>query len=643
MCGLVGYINSDFSPVDAVVLKKMLDVQRHRGPDDQGLLGFSFGGSSVTCFDDERSYNAGNAHGCIGFNRLSILDLSSNGHQPMVSADSNVIIAYNGEIYNAFSYKELLREKGYSFKSKTDTEILLNLYLEFGIEGMLKRLNGMFAFCIIDLRLKKVFLVRDYMGIKPLYFYQGENSFLFASEIKSFFQHPEFDAIIDQRHVQEFLLFKNNACDRTLFKGVYQLPPGHYIEYSPESVVLKEYWTFPAYKESISDKNEAIFQLEDTLKKSVQSQLVSDVKVGCQLSGGLDSSLVTTYARQSFNANMNTFSIIPTNRNFSEAQWIDKVVEQTESDAHRYNLSPDYVIDNLYSATWHLECPLYLPHAMGIKLLAQEAKKEVTVLLSGEGSDELMGGYPWFYDLLFRQNNEHAINVLSKLPVKGRKIYRQFLPDTDADRFMVLKRMAITPANYNTIYPESDIEESIALKQELIPVDRDVFTKARIFDLRSWLANLLTIQDKMTMASSIENRVPFLDQTVIDYTFRLSPNLLVPEVKNPMKYNAAHRHTKLLLKKMAAKIYNNDFVYRKKQGFPLPIADYISHPRMKALVNDALLPGLKNRGGMNSCYFEKLWQKPEGHRTTEETLIVWFFITFEVWCQIFIDNSRFNA
>lgn len=403
MCGIAGILNLNFHPVDFNVLKNMSDVQKHRGPDDQGFVGFSFKKNKILPINiRDRIIESTSFHGGIGFNRLSILDLSINGHQPMISQNEKVVIAYNGETYNAFQFKSDLKKKGFVFKSRTDTEILLYLYQQYGIEKMLELANGMFAFCIVDLELQKVFLARDHAGIKPMYWYKKGNTILFGSEIKSFLSHPKFEREINKNHIDEYLYFKYCAHNRTLFKGVSQIPPGHYLEISTDREKLIKYWEPKLNTYGSLSKKDATERLESVLKSSVKSQLISDVKVGCQLSGGIDSSMVTTYAQQYFNYYLDTFSIIFKDKKYSEEKYINQVIDNTKSISHKFDLTPEYFVKNVVSATWHMDVPIPIPQAVGIKRLAEGSSEFVTVLLSGEGSDELMGGYSRFYDLAYK-------------------------------------------------------------------------------------------------------------------------------------------------------------------------------------------------------------------------------------------------
>ena len=637
MCGIAGILNLNFKPVDFEVLKNMSDAQKHRGPDDQGFVGFSFKKNKILPINIRNGMiESGSFHGGIGFNRLSILDLSINGHQPMISQNEKVVIAYNGETYNAFQFKSDLKKKGFIFKSKTDTEILLYLYQQYGIEKMLELTNGMFAFCIVDLELQKVFLACDHAGIKPMYWYKNRNTILFGSEIKSFLSHPKFEREIDKSHIDEYLYFKYCAHDRTLFKGVSQMPPGHYLEISTDGEKLIKYWepklnTF----DSLSKKN-ALERLESALKASVKSQLISDVKVGCQLSGGIDSSLVTTYARQYFNAFLDTFSIIFENKKYSEEKYIDQVINNTKSRAHKFDLTPEYFVKNVVSATWHMDVPLPIPQAVGIKRLAERSSEFVTVLLSGEGSDELMGGYPRFYDLVNKIGRPLMIYLYSKVPIRGKIIDSHFLPKLPAKDYFIKHKAANQYNEYKYYRPEANFDIMLNQHKQLFPNHNDLLKTARVYNMQGWLVNLLNIQDKMTMAHSIENRVPFLDKDVINLVFSLPSDYFIRSGKHPLKFNLPNRHTKILLKKLAKRYFNKDFVYREKIGFKQPMHDYFAQPEMIEFVNDLILPGIMKRGIFDYKQINNAWKlinQPNDHS------LFWSCFGFELWAQVFIDKS----
>ncbi|HWI20308.1 MAG TPA: asparagine synthase (glutamine-hydrolyzing), partial [Vicinamibacterales bacterium] len=297
MCGLAGFVNLDGAPADIHIVRAMTRLLAHRGPDDRGEHLFSLRARP-------------DADSGIGFQRLKVLDLSDHGHQPMANDAGTILIALNGEIYNAFDYKPALEAAGYRFRSRTDTEVLLYLYERHGLDGMLERLNGMFALAIADLRSHEVHLARDHFGIKPLYWAQTGSTVLFASEAKSFLAHPAFTAQIDEDHVDEQLAFRYLAGEASLLRGVHQLRPGHRLTITPDGIQITRYWAIPdAAEKPQRTRQESAEQLGSLMRASVSAQLLSDVKVGCQLSGGVDSSLVTALAREQ-GANTGAFSVI---------------------------------------------------------------------------------------------------------------------------------------------------------------------------------------------------------------------------------------------------------------------------------------------------------------------------------------------
>jgi asparagine synthase (glutamine-hydrolysing) len=639
MCGITGIVNLDFKPVQFDILKKMSDIQKHRGPDDQGFAEFSFQKETIDHINiQKKDSHSGLGHGALGFNRLSILDLSSNGNQPMISEDGKVAIVYNGETYNAFQYKPELINKGYRFKSNTDTEIILKLYQEYGIKKLLDLANGMFGFCIVDVRLKKIFLARDHVGIKPLYWFKYNNTLLFASEIKTFLMHPDFNAKIEKKNIDEYLFYKYNAFDRTLFKGVYQVPAGHFLEITQSGLTLKNYWTPETFSSKLN-KDQVLSQLEERIKISVESQLLSDVKVGCQLSGGIDSSLVTTFARKHFEANMDTFSVIPENKSFSEEEYIDQVIRLTQPAAHKFNLGPEYFFQNVVSATWHLDVPLPIPQTVGLKRLAEGATESVTVLLSGEGSDELMGGYVQHYNQAFKMKNENFISLMSKIPGKGNKIKNQYLPHISEEDYFIKYRAALPLNEFERFNPNANLDAVWEQRRNLYPNNQNRLAQIRYYDMKTWLVNILNMQDKMTMAHSIENRVPFLDKNLINFVFSQSSDLFVKSDRNPFKYNSPNKNTKILLKKLANKYYSNNFVYRKKMGFNQPLHDFFAYPKMKELVNDLILPGIKTRGLVDYKKVETAWFISQNSKTSHHLNLFWLCFSLELWAQIFIDRS----
>jgi asparagine synthase (glutamine-hydrolysing) len=643
MCGIVGIYNLEGSPVDPQALCRMTDIQRHRGPDDQGMRLFSLRQPLPASLELEESYlSEREFEGGVGFNRLSILDLSEKGHQPMLNEDGSVFIIFNGEIYNAFEFRPELEAAGFRFRSNTDTEIILYLYEHYGFGGMLERLNGMFAICIVDLNRREMRLARDRMGIKPLYWYEHEGVFLFSSEVKSFLCHPAFKAELEEDRIDEYLIFRYCAGDRFLMKGVRQLEPGHWIKLTPEGYEQGAYWTVPDRTSERADLsfNAASDLLEEKLQRSVKSQLLSDVKVGCQLSGGIDSSLVSLFATMYGGADMDAFSIIFDDQEFSEEGWIDTAASRARVHAHKHRLDGDYFLDNLARATWHMDQPVGTPNSIGIFRLAEKARPLITVFLSGEGADELFGGYTRFFYAMLFPHLALTMPVLSRLPRVGRKFGEKFggMKRSDKVGWFINQSAFQSPADVLGIRPEARFDAAYDLRRSIFEEGRgDHLSNCLKYEMRTYMVDLLIRQDKMTMAHSMENRVPFLDNELVSFVRSLPPQYLVK--MSPKLGQVRMRNTKILLKKLAAKYFDHDFVYRRKSGFGLPLKSYFARPRFKEMMEDVLLPGMRHRGIIKADVVERLWRNPRGEGNDMiETL--WICVAFEMWAQQYLDGKQ---
>ena len=485
MCGIAGFINLDGAPADAGVLGAMTDMIRHRGPDDRGTLCLSLRG--------------GIPDTALGFQRLKILDLSARGHQPMTSPDGSTVLLFNGEIHDAFDYKAELERDGYRFRTGTDTEVILALYEREGLERMLERLNGMFAIVIADTRRGVVHLVRDRVGIKPLYWAQCGTTVLFASEAKAFLAHPTFRAEIDPAEVDELLAFRYVAGEASLLKGVRHVQPGHRLTITPDGVREARYWSIPDHAEKLHlSREDAVDRLDQLLGRSVQSQLRSDVSVGCQLSGGVDSSLVTVLARAHHRADLSAFSIVFEEPQFSEERWILEAAATARADSHRFVFDEAAFIGALDAASWHMDQPIGHPNSLALWLLARRSREHATVLLSGEGADELFGGYARFHDA-------HAA----------------------ADTFIRASQFH-SEARLSKLRPAANLRPAIEKRRAVFQEGHaDHLSNCLKYEMRTHLVDLLVRQDKMTMAHGVETRVPFLDRQVIEFARALPAEHLV--------------------------------------------------------------------------------------------------------------------
>ena len=640
MCGITGYINTDFRPVrNTDQILKMLKLQKHRGPDDSGIRLFSLLSASsaeTSCLTPE-SIDA-DFEGVLGFNRLSILDLSMNGHQPMLNPDNNVIIALNGEIYNAFDFRNELQDWGYKFRSATDTEIVLALYLRHGFEGMLERLNGMFALIVIDLRSRELYLARDRFGIKPLYYILNDRVLAFSSELKSFAFLEDFEFTLNSTKLDEYLLFRNNLSG-TLFEGLESLEPGHYLNYrSGQKLIKSRYYDVNDYSRSKRSGTFDSFgtEVREWLDKSVRSQLVSDVKLGCQLSGGIDSSLVTWLANTNAkNGSFESVSIVFKNKLFSEESYIDRVTETLGIKSHKFLLDNEYYLDNLGKATWHLESPLNHPNTVAVYKLSQRAKDYVTVLLSGEGADEVFGGYKRFYDIQYPFSVNRLLTELNRNLNNPLEVFRYFL---DNRQRAIMSNAYMTPFLAGRLMRNFSRDRAISDRLALYnTLSGSGFDKQIKYEMKTFLPDLLIRQDKMSMAHSIENRVPFLDNEVVNGAFSIPEQFLM------LRDRSIGKNTeKYLLKKMTAAVFGEDFAFRKKMGFGIPVKEFFSDEKFREYMNDQVLPGIRHRGLFSYKLVSGWFENIKTLKYTEMEAL-WIVISFEIWAAIYLDKCYVNS
>ncbi|HLO60102.1 MAG TPA: asparagine synthase (glutamine-hydrolyzing) [Bacteroidales bacterium] len=639
MCGISGYINLNRQAVENTeAIISMLRTQRHRGPDDSGIRVFNLNNkTSMEVNHKNPTHIEGDYNGVIGFNRLSILDLSVNGHQPMMSPDEKVILTLNGEIYNAFDYKDELINWGYQFKSTSDTEVVLALYLKYGIDGLLERLNGMFAIVIADLSKSIMHIARDRFGIKPMYYIFNNQLFAFSSELKTFRYLPGFSYQIEEDQLNEYMLFRNNL-KNTLFKDILVLNPGFYLSVSPDKQPeLTSYFKINHFiRNSNSTSSREVYEkmLEICLSKSTRRQLISDVKVGCQLSGGIDSSLVTYYAnRNSTNTQFESVSIIFSDPSFNEEPFIDQVSNNLNVPSHKFLLDADYYLKHFEKATWHLEQPINHPNTIGIYLLSQRAKEYVTVLLSGEGADEVFGGYRRYYDISYPFRNKVFFSKLKNILRYPHELKTYIDPAYRAILATAFMPLGIAEKLRNDFDFKSAIKNREALYKKL---DGSLFDKQVKYEMMSYLPDLLIRQDKMSMAHSIENRVPFLDNEMVNFAFNTPSKYLLIR-KSAEGYN----NEKYMLKKIAARIFDNNFAFRNKMGFGIPVRQYFNNPDFNEYLNDKILPGIKTRGIFNYSVVSD-WLKKPGNITYQQLESLWIVVAFEIWASIYIDQPYEN-
>lgn len=641
MCGITGYYNLGGASADPFVVQQMLDVQRHRGPDDQGMQLFSLRSGQSCAVRPGRAEPARRPlEGAVGCNRLAVLDLSRRARQPMSNPEGTAFIAFNGAIYNASEQRKALEAAGFVFRSRSDTEVLLHLYEHVGFAEMLNRIEGMFGLCIVDLRRREINLARDPFGIKPLYWVQQGQTFLFSSEVKSFLVHPEFTPEVDMEALDEYLAFRYCAGERFLLRGVRQLKPGHWLRLTPEGRQVMSYWQIPDCpdKRDIA-RDRAVETLDVLLADSVASRLKADVKVGCQLSGGIDSSLVTRYASGHSSAGIDTFSIIFREAAYSEEQWVTQAAAAGRS--HRFLLEETHFFDRLIPATWHLDQPLSLPNAIGLYMLAEQARPHATILLSGEGADELFGGYTRFYEAALRQRFRPWLPVLGRMPGLRRRLpHRLRGGETEADAFIKASR-AFSCGRLSQLRPEMDWRQVLAPRRAIFDQgESDELSNCMKYDMQTYMVDLLVRQDKMMMAHSIETRVPFLDRRLVSFVRSLPVEHLVGS--RMLTAGGPARNTKILPKELAHRTFGEAFAYRPKSGFHLPLETYFAGARFREMMEDVLLPGMKRRGWLRAQTVRDWWENRNAAPRKMASRL-WIPMALEVWAQLFLDRSPRRA
>lgn len=627
MCGIAGYYYKSGRNIgNTATILKMLEVQKHRGPDDSGIRAFSLKSQKTEEYTNRevKSFNT-DFEGIVGFNRLSILDLSANGHQPMCSADEKIMLAFNGEIYNASDFRADLRAEGYQFKSNTDTEVILALYCKYGFEQMISRLNGMFAIILVDVTKQKVFIARDRFGIKPMYIYENHSMVAFSSEIKSFLPLDEFNAVLNESLLDEFLLFRSTI-NRTLLKDVSLLEPGTYLCYNADgSKSTSSFFSIENYNrvQSIQSFEESLYNVRDALSESVKRQLISDVKLGCQLSGGIDSSLVTYFASLKNSTQLlETISITLDDPRFNEEPYIDTVTAKLRLQSHKFKLASAYYLDNLQQATWHLESPINHPNTIGIYLLSQKAKQYVTVLLSGEGSDEVFGGYSRFPQVSYPFQPRNLWSALRKRESFSPNSYLK-----TANR-SILSSSFFAPKLAKLLKPDFNVDQAMRFRNKIYQgFSGSTFDRQIKYEISTYLPDLLIRQDKMSMAHSIENRVPFLDNRMVDTSFLIPQKHLIPSANSV-------RNSKYVLKRLSAEVFGDSFAFRPKQGFGIPLREFFSDEKFKSFLMDQVLTGIKKRGLFNYDVINKSIKNISSIPSSELDAL-WIMVSFELWADQF--------
>jgi asparagine synthase (glutamine-hydrolysing) len=629
MCGICGKINLNNKPVDEALLKRMTSCLSHRGPDDEGL------------------YIKGNVG--LGHRRLSIIDLSPLAHQPMSNEDGTVWIVYNGEIYNFPELREDLTKKGHLIRSKSDTETIIHLYEEYGVE-CLKYLKGMFAFAIWDEKDKSLFLARDRVGKKPLYYLYSQNSFVFASEIKSILQDENFSRKPDYTAIHHYLTYQDVPSPWTAFEGIKKLPPAHYLLLKNGQVEVKRYWKLsylPKHKMCARDLRNDIIE---RLREAVKIRLISDVPLGAFLSGGIDSSTVVAMMSGIMNEPVKTFSIGFKEDTYNELRYARMVAEKFKTDHTEFIVDPKAleVIDKL---VWHYNEPFADSSAIPTYYVSKLAREYVKVILNGDGGDENFAGYGRY------TANEFSRAMHRFFPTPLAKALLPFvlmLPHgkDPANFFWRLKRFLqeyvkspemrnahwlchFTTEMKDDLYTNDFSTRVLSMDSFDLLLDKykeadanDFLDKTLYADVMMYLPDDLLVKvDVASMANSLEARSPFLDHEFMEFVAKI-----------PAELKLKGRTTKYILKEALKEILPDEVLFREKMGFGVPI-DYWFRNELKEMAYDTLL----SDRAMQRSYFKKevvnkiLDEHTSGRWNWHNH--IWNLLMLELWHRMFIDGQ----
>ena len=644
MCGIAGLANCG----DREVLGRMAHVQAHRGPDDSGMW--------------ERRFPDGSYVG-LGSRRLAILDLSAGGHMPMCNEDRTVWITYNGEIYNFAELRRELQSKGHTFASNTDTEVVIHLYEQEGAECV-RRLNGMFAFAICDLRSGKpeLFLARDHFGVKPFYYACHGGKLAFASEIKALLHVPGIKAEIDLESLHQYLTFLWVPDPKTMFRGIHKLPAGHCAEFRDGELKIWEYWDlcFPrADAEYSRSEADLADEVRERFRRSVERQMVSDVPVGAFLSAGLDSSSIVAMMCRATKQPIRTYTItFPRKYRVGETALDNpdvpaRLVKQLGCENQQIVVEPD-VAELLPRLTWHMDEPTADPAIITAYLVCREARRQSTVLLSGVGGDELFAGYRKHA----AHRWAHAYQSLPGALRAGIESAVSVLPSLRGTAFKGSVRLAKKMARSASLEPEDrfirnctylDAEQKMSLyapevQDQLyscdpavrhrssfdVVHDADFLNQMLYLDTKIFMVSLnLNYNDKMSMASSVEVRVPFLDRELAEFAaWNIPPGLKLKGFFQPA--------TKHILRRAMGDVLPAEVLRQPKAGFAAPVDYWLAHD-LREMVDDLLSDtNIRKRGLFRP---EAVRRFVDEHRSGAEdwSMQIWQLLTLENWTRIFLD------
>ena len=629
MCGFAGIVNLDpRQPVDAERLRRMRDVLSHRGPDGAGL------------YIDGR---VGLAH-----RRLAIVDVSTAGEQPMTNEDGNVWIAFNGEIYNHASLRPGLETKGHRYRSRCDTETIIHQYEEDG-DRVVEKLHGMFAFAIWDKKKQELLLARDRLGIKPLYYANTGTALVFGSEIKSLLASGALKAAFNDAILPEYLSTRFVSGDETFFRGVRKLLPGHVLTWSAEKGIrTRRYWQLPSPSTESSDRSfdAQARDLRARLEASVESHLMSDVPLGVFLSGGLDSSALAAMMSRQVRDPIQSFSV-----GFAEAEANELPYARTVANAigaeHRdVTVTSSEFFEALPQLVWHEDEPIAFPSSVPLYFVAKLARNHVKVVLTGEGADELFLGYNRYRVTMWNDRlgrpywaampqalRNQVRHMVQALPSRARRVgERTFLALDPGIRSLFLENFAVHTEEVQRSLlsrPEMlDARDPYAVQMQCYDAaEGDILDRLSRTDLQTYLHELLMKQDQMSMAASIESRVPFLDDHLVEHVSQLPSDLKVRMWQ-----------TKAIFREAVRDIIPAEILTRKKMGFPVPVGRWLQQEFWPIVQEFVLGPRATSRGYFDRASLVRMADEHRSGRARHGDRL-WLLVNLEIWQRVFCEGD----
>ena len=549
---------------------------------------------------------------------------------------SNIIIAIDGAIYNVQELLTHLNNHTDSVNASYE-QLFVRLYQLYGFKKSLQMVDGAFAICLVDLNKHVLYIARDRMGIKPIYYYHKSDMFLFASEYKAFYCHPQFKAELNEDAVSEYFIFRYPAGERTFLNDVYLIKPGTYLEVTNNTISTHKYWRLPSPKKNALSFEENKLKLKEYIHKSVTRRFVKDKHIGVQLSGGVDSSYVAAVMREYSKGEIKSYSVVMDNKSISEEEYIDVVNKQLHLVPHKLNLDANIFLNNWQKAIWFYESPLQHEGNVPLLQLNSEASKEVSILFCGDGADESMGGYERFtrimhyYDLKkkVRWFQSQLVNFL-----KGRHYYKSL------DEYFISLSQFLSNEEIRALRPNTcndDLHKAFKNRKRILNTCHSSNTIHRYleYEIVTYLLDTLLRGDKLSSASNLEMRAPLLMHELIEFLQGVPEKYLVDYTQ------CGNRNTKILLKSLCSDIYGETFTYRTKVGLGVPMHDIFNDEKVRRYVEVKLLPKIKQRKIVDYTYLQSIWEQVPHITSNSDNRIqvLWLAFSFEIWAQMYLDTN----